>query len=116
MRRCKRTIDKAIVHPEAHKVAAVRHVVSVLLPRCSLRLGNLILVVGENQIPAARKLLEDRQPVSPVASKFADMVRYNSGAQHWSIKFHVQLRHLTCMLHGAQSKGCQHCHGAMQLP
>ena len=46
------TVDKAIVHPVAHKVLAVGHVLLVLLAGSCLGLGQLVLVVREDKVPA----------------------------------------------------------------
>ena len=46
-----RTVDEAIVDPEAHKVLPVDHVLTVFLGGCSLALSDLILMVREEQVP-----------------------------------------------------------------
>ena len=51
-----RTIDKAVVHPEAHKVATMGHVMPVTLPSSCLRLRYLVLMVREDKVPVPNSL------------------------------------------------------------
>ena len=53
-----RTVHKAIVDPEAHKVLPMLHVLAVLWGGCSLALGQLILVMREQQVPGHTASIE----------------------------------------------------------
>ena len=46
------TIDEAIMHPQAHKVGAIPHVLSVTAAGGRLALGQLVLMVWKFKIPA----------------------------------------------------------------
>lgn len=50
------TVDKAIVHPEIDKAPVRMQVLAVTTPASCLCLGNLILVVWENQVPASQRV------------------------------------------------------------